>query len=345
MRLKKNVLIALTGANDIAAAYRVLAQRLRQGGRNFLRTVGWPSGNRRVTVFWHEQHRFWVALSPTINRNHYWLGFGLQNPRKHPHTLNITCEVNPPRKGVNRRCAGILLRDSGGSIFLGHSGKVGGGRKGIGKNSFLENYRGKTQQVTWTTETKNTTANAVVLGRIDGPELSLNLAKFIVDVDSFKESVGGTPDTSALLSSEAAKAESEGRFNPESLRDGRKWMLANIVSRRGQQGFRKKLLREYGGRCAVTGCNCADALEAAHIRPYLGEETHHITNGLLLRSDLHTLFDLQKVSVSAKYTLEVSNELKNTVYGKLQGKRLWVPRNLARRPNRKVLAEHRAGMK
>jgi len=284
-----------------------------------------------------------VALSPKINPRHYWLAFGLQNPEKH-RAVNITCEVNPPRQGVDRRCAGVLLRDSAGNISLGHSGKVGGGQKGIGKQAFLEKYRGKTQRIAWTDGKKTTKADVVVFGRVDGSNFLLNLGRFIVDVDGFKQSVKGLPDTSALLKKEEKTTKSEGEFNPENLLDSRQKIIANIVARRGQLAFRKKLLREYGGRCAVTGCDCPEALEAAHIRPYLGEETNHITNGLLLRSDLHTLFDLQRVSVSGDYRLLVSRELMGTVYGKLHRRRLLLPRDPARRPNPKVLAEHRAGM-
>jgi len=344
LRLSKNAPTAVTDANEIRAAYDELAQQLRNRAQRFSRTVGWPSGHRKVIVFWHERHRFWVALSPTMDPNHYWLGFGLQDPARHK-AMNITCEVNPPRKGVDRRCAGVLLRDSAGGILLGHSGKVGGGQKGVGKKAFLEKYRGKTQRIAWTDGKKTTTGEVVVFGRIGAPNFLNSLGRFIVDVDSFKQGIKGLPNTSALLTKAEKTAKSEAEFNPENLLDSRRKVIASIVSRRGQPAFRKALLSEYGGRCAVTGCNCPEALEAAHIRPYLGEETNHITNGLLLRSDLHTLFDLQKVSVSGDYTLLVSKELMSTVYGKLHGKSLRLPRNPDRRPNLKVLAEHRAGMK
>ncbi len=49
------------------------------------------------------------------------------------------------------------------------------------------------------------------------------------------------------------------------------------------------LLKAYSGRCAVTGCDAEPALEAAHLRPYKGPESNTAANGLLLRSDIHTL--------------------------------------------------------
>lgn len=52
------------------------------------------------------------------------------------------------------------------------------------------------------------------------------------------------------------------------------------------------LLKAYGGKCAITGCDVLEALEAAHIYPLQGVATNDASSGLLRRSDLHTLFDL-----------------------------------------------------
>ena len=80
-------------------------------------------------------------------------------------------------------------------------------------------------------------------------------------------------------------------FNPKGIPDACERAMQSIKVRRGQQKFRDKLLDAYGRQCAVSGCNVVDVLEAAHITPFLGGKTNHITNGLLLRADLHTLLD------------------------------------------------------
>jgi hypothetical protein len=67
-------------------------------------------------------------------------------------------------------------------------------------------------------------------------------------------------------------------------------VLREVIQRRGQQKFRKALIAAYSGRCAISGCPVAPLLEAAHITSYLGPDTNSITNGLLLRADLHTLW-------------------------------------------------------
>lgn len=80
-------------------------------------------------------------------------------------------------------------------------------------------------------------------------------------------------------------------FTPDEVEDSRRRILREIVMRQGQPAFRSGLLTAYEGQCALTGCTVVEVLEAAHITPYLGPETNHITNGLLLRSDLYTLWD------------------------------------------------------
>lgn len=79
------------------------------------------------------------------------------------------------------------------------------------------------------------------------------------------------------------------QFDPKSVEDGREKIAVSIVKRRGQPEFRRKLLTVYQGRCAISGTDAVEALEAAHIVPYKGAATNHPTNGLLLRADLHTL--------------------------------------------------------
>jgi hypothetical protein len=70
-----------------------------------------------------------------------------------------------------------------------------------------------------------------------------------------------------------------------------------IRVRRGQQAFRHSLISRHGPLCMVTGCELLDVIEAAHISPYRGLNDHHIENGLLLRADIHVLFDLDLMGI------------------------------------------------
>lgn len=85
--------------------------------------------------------------------------------------------------------------------------------------------------------------------------------------------------------------------NPASRIEERRRVLREISLRRGQVQFRERLIRRYGLRCQISGYDFAPAVEAAHIRPYAACQDNGEGNGLLLRSDLHTLFDLGFIGI------------------------------------------------
>jgi len=112
-------------------------------------------------------------------------------------------------------------------------------------------------------------------------------------------------------------------INIADLEDKREKDLKLVVIREGQAAFRENLLSAYDGRCAITGYSVKDVLEAAHIVPYLGVKTNHLSNGLILRSDLHKLFDLFKITVNPDTLMVcVAPELMETEYRELNGKPL-----------------------
>ncbi|MES2899499.1 MAG: HNH endonuclease [Pseudomonadota bacterium] len=120
--------------------------------------------------------------------------------------------------------------------------------------------------------------------------------------------------------------------------DARRRVLREVVQRRGQAGFRNKLLSAYGARCAVTGCDAVDALEAAHLVGYNGVATQIVTNGVLLRADIHTLFDLGLLAICPQsLTVVLADSLRSTSYGVLHGQALALPANPLERPSAAAL--------
>ncbi|MGS4346670.1 HNH endonuclease [Myroides odoratus] len=102
--------------------------------------------------------------------------------------------------------------------------------------------------------------------------------------------------------------------------DERDLLMQTIKARRGQQTFRKKLLEQFEATCVISGCKIIDILEAAHINPYRGEKDHHSGNGLLLRADIHTLFDLDLIRINSKsFKVEISNKLIGSEYEQYEG--------------------------
>lgn len=130
-------------------------------------------------------------------------------------------------------------------------------------------------------------------------------------------------------------------FNPDAVSDERRKILHDIVLRQGQPAFRRSLLDAYGRRCSITGCDVIQVLEAAHVCQYQGQGTNHVTNGLLLRSDIHTLFDLKLLTVHPE-TLQiyVSPTLKDSPYRYLTEKILREPIDPTKKPSKLALRKH-----
>lgn len=127
---------------------------------------------------------------------------------------------------------------------------------------------------------------------------------------------------------------------PRSPDDARARTLAHIVRRRGQEGFRATLLREYQDRCAITGEQARAVLEAAHIEPYMGDQSNTANNGLLLRADIHTLFDLHLIGVDDTRCVVVSKSLKGASYDKLDGRAIRRTRTKRAAPSARRLSTH-----
>lgn len=113
-----------------------------------------------------------------------------------------------------------------------------------------------------------------------------------------------------------------------SMEDARERVITAITRRRGQAMFRSRLLAAYEGKCAISGCSVEAVLEAAHIVPYRGQHTNETSNGLLLRADLHTLFDLDLLRIEPETRLVVLDAtLRGSSYDEFHGKALRRPKN------------------
>lgn len=139
---------------------------------------------------------------------------------------------------------------------------------------------------------------------------------------------------------EKIEGESDATFDPTGQEDARSRVLREVVQRRGQRKFRKELLEAYGGRCAITGCPVVPLLEAAHITPYLGPDTNAIKNGILLRADIHTLWDLGLLAVDPDTgEVWVSPDVDDPTYRVLSGQPLKHPAHTAQHPSVSALQQ------
>ena len=113
----------------------------------------------------------------------------------------------------------------------------------------------------------------------------------------------------------------------------------------GQGTFRVIVTEAYQRSCAITRERALPALEAAHIRPFAELETHTVRNGLLLRSDVHHLFDAGYITVTPEHRVEASTRMRSDFndgenYLKLHGTTIVLPPRLADRPDPGFLRWH-----
>ncbi len=118
-----------------------------------------------------------------------------------------------------------------------------------------------------------------------------------------------------------------------------------VRPRLGQGAFRVMVTDAYGRQCAVTRERALPTLEAAHVKPVSAGGIHMVSNGLLLRSDVHALYDRGYVTVSPDLRFHVSSRLKSDFdngepYYELQGVEIAVPVRPSDRPKTALLEWH-----
>lgn len=129
-------------------------------------------------------------------------------------------------------------------------------------------------------------------------------------------------------------------ISPESIR---KALVEVREARKGQADFRKALIEAYNGRCAVSGCEIESALEAAHIIPdhLVGENGMDPRNGILLRADIHRLFDAGLIGFRFEgdnLQIVLSADLNTTTYSEYSARFLNLPTSTSLRPSERCIA-------
>ncbi len=179
----------ITDRNESLRAFQAAEQDFAQGAVLFLHhQIGWQSNSGRFDVHWHPELGVWGLfrrVPPKEWQRRFWILFGIQDPADHL-MLSITVEINPPHEGIDRRVAGAFVRSPGGDIYFAHTGRVGGGRKGIGQKSFLDFFKGSERVYIPARQ-----AELILLGQLGDPQFAKDVSAYVKEVARFKELIAG----------------------------------------------------------------------------------------------------------------------------------------------------------
>ncbi len=173
-------LVLLTDRREIARAQENLQGHFKNGAtKQGAVSLGFQGGRIDGAASWRADLGIWAVFRELEDR--YWNAFGTVDPFE--GSPSIVVEINPPQEGSTRRLGGAFARDSEGGVFLVHRGKVGGGRKGVGKTAFMDSLPGKKALVVH----EGKSDPVVVVGSLDSVEFLEELASFVRSVERFKE--------------------------------------------------------------------------------------------------------------------------------------------------------------
>jgi hypothetical protein len=148
------------------------------------RNIGFPGGNHYRQVYSAGEGELWAAFFNLSEERvpRFWNAFGVFNPAQPAQT--ITVEINIPMRENTAQVAGFFAEDNDtGDVFLMHSGKVGGGRKGVGKTAFLVWSKAKLIEVK---TNHGGIRTGIAVARINDKDLSDRIWKFVANVNDFK---------------------------------------------------------------------------------------------------------------------------------------------------------------
>jgi len=183
-----SVLVPLVERSEIRGAYERFYDRIHGTVQPVTRTVGFQGDSFELEVYWHPEQHIWSHFEEPDWAERYWCIFGTDDVNTN-ESLSITCEINPPYEGINRRVAGVFAGDEGGDVYVTHSGKIGGGREGVGKVQFLL-FCGDDRlvELSWP---DGKSSEAILIGRLDDVHLIEDIASFVYQVQRFKDLMTG----------------------------------------------------------------------------------------------------------------------------------------------------------
>jgi 5-methylcytosine-specific restriction protein A len=175
----------VTSENEIKKCQHIFAENIKEKLKeqgDF--TIGYPGGDKNSHFYYNSE--IWFSTSQAKNSKKFLNQFGLSKNLKKKGSNNITVQINIPINGIDKKVAGIYaLNKKNNELYIFHRGKVGGGRKGIGKKAFLNWSQSNLTNV----YNLNFLDQAILIGKLSDKNLTSKLSKFIKKVAKFKEVV------------------------------------------------------------------------------------------------------------------------------------------------------------
>jgi|GEM_PF-165156 len=211
----------ITEKSELAKLQETLEKKLKEvSNQEFETIVGPPGGSIKIKVYYSEKLGIWFGFRKASNR--YWNPFGIGQPKTKGSNI-IIVEINIPFEGRNRSIAGVFVRDDDGKIWLGHSGKIGGGRPEIGYRTFWEEYTGERVEV----QDDGKTTLFARIGYIDSEDFPEKVRDFVFEVNRIKNIIA---EEGEGIEEAEEKVTEERSFALTIERDIKKYLTNNLES-------------------------------------------------------------------------------------------------------------------
>jgi hypothetical protein len=151
--------------------------------------LGHQGAGFAAKVSWSEGLGIW-KFSRAVKEVRYWNAFGVEKPGE-SGVLSIASEINFPWAKIDRKTGGAFARDAWGNVFVIHRGKIGGGKRGVGKSLFEQNYRGVWSYM----KDGNSISQVAVIGALGSGRFAMQTAQFVKKIEMLKSSAAASVQT------------------------------------------------------------------------------------------------------------------------------------------------------
>ncbi|WP_298308617.1 hypothetical protein [Flavobacterium sp.] len=176
----------VTDKKEVLKLHNKLVDSLAQYVSEEINVLTGHIGNSlHVNAYYSQELNIWWYFDISEGKSgvRYWNAFGIGKPKENKLS-NIICEINYPLEGINKRVAAVWVKEGNEYVLL-HSGKIGGGRKGIGKLSFQENFAGSFVE----SSLEELSGKYTEIGNLNNPNLPQQIKFFVEEVARIKNDI------------------------------------------------------------------------------------------------------------------------------------------------------------